>query len=82
VTGEVRTLETAFNVRWILSHIQLRCMKIVHSQNFFTIVKALVSQAQTASEPPDGRHHYDDLEVELTKTYEAVHFSHTQDHSD
>lgn len=44
----------------------------VYPQNFFTIVKALLNQAQADGYKSDGYHHYETAERELTTRYVQI----------
>ncbi len=70
MTGEVRGIETAFNVRLLAwrpppadEHWSLTAITI---QNFFTNVKALVSQAEAEGPKLDSKNHFQQAERELT----------------
>src|ERR1700722_15997676 len=56
----------------VLDSIPSLVFLIRTSQNFFTIVKALVNQAHTDGVKLDNRHHYEELEIELTKWYVSL----------
>ena len=43
------------------------CAKSHSLQNFFTLVKALISDAKASGQKSDGYHHYEAQEAELTK---------------
>ena len=64
MTGEVRNLETTFNV--CISFLFLRHdQRLIHDQNFFTIVKALISRANLDEPASDGHHHFEEPEQDL-----------------
>lgn len=68
MTGEVRGIEIAFNVRPCNLNSPLRtCRNVLQSrQNFFTTVKALVSQAEAEGPKLDGKNRFGQAERELT----------------
>ncbi|KAG2031456.1 tRNA synthetases class I (C) catalytic domain-containing protein [Suillus americanus] len=54
MTGEVKSLEVTFNAKSV--------------QNFFTNVRAIISQAWAHEDQSDGEHHHNDAERELMKS--------------
>lgn len=48
-------------------------MNFYRLKNFFTVVKALVSQVEADPTQSDGQHHYSTLERELTEMYVPSH---------
>ncbi|KAH9946950.1 cysteinyl-tRNA synthetase [Amylocystis lapponica] len=70
--GEVRNLETTLNVSGnlkVTSRIILLIACFLLPKNFFTVVKALISQARAEGPQLDGTNRYQDAERELTKRY-------------
>jgi hypothetical protein len=64
MTGEVKNIETTMNVRDLTLRLIVR---LTNGKNFFTIVKALISQAHSEQQTvPDGNHRHHGPERALT----------------
>jgi hypothetical protein len=63
MTGEVKSVETTMNVR----DFALRpIVRLTTRKNFFTLAKALISQAQSEQGVPGGNHRHHGPERALT----------------